>query len=84
MNDRPGDAAIVDVPMLIDGAWVESSPGVESRDPYRGELVSRAPEASPAEVEAAPPARSGRRSLDDQLAELEAGEAASQRALELE
>lgn len=53
MNDRPGETAIVDVPMLIDGAWVERPPGVESRDPYRGELVSRAPEASPAEVEAA-------------------------------
>jgi acyl-CoA reductase-like NAD-dependent aldehyde dehydrogenase len=41
----------VDVRMLIDGAWRSGADPFEVRDPYRGEIVSRAPTASPSEVD---------------------------------
>lgn len=43
----------VDVRMLIDGTWHAGGNAVEVRDPYRGEVVSRAPTATAAEVDAA-------------------------------
>ncbi|HEY8369594.1 MAG TPA: aldehyde dehydrogenase family protein [Thermodesulfobacteriota bacterium] len=42
--------SVVDVRMLIGGAWRSGGDPFEVRDPYRGELVSRAPTASAAEV----------------------------------
>lgn len=49
MNDRRG-TDIVDVPMLIGGEWVAGENMFESRDPYRGDVVCRAPESSALEV----------------------------------
>ncbi|WP_210257472.1 aldehyde dehydrogenase family protein [Chelativorans sp. ZYF759] len=34
------------VPMLIDGAWREADTLLDVRDPYRGDIVSRAPEST--------------------------------------
>ncbi|HEX7127488.1 MAG TPA: aldehyde dehydrogenase family protein [Thermodesulfobacteriota bacterium] len=45
--------SVVDVRMLIGGAWRSGGDPFEVRDPYRGELVSRAPTASAAEVDEA-------------------------------
>lgn len=41
------------VPMLIGGAWQEASDEHEVRDPYRGDVVARAPLSTEAEVGAA-------------------------------
>lgn len=45
--------APVDIPMLIDGAWVHGGESFDSIDPYRGDVVSRAPVSSAADVDAA-------------------------------
>ena len=37
----------VNVPMLIGGAWREGGGHTERRDPYRGGVVARVPEATP-------------------------------------
>jgi acyl-CoA reductase-like NAD-dependent aldehyde dehydrogenase len=44
---------VIRVPMLIDGAWCFADAEHEVRGPYRGELVSRAPESSAADLDRA-------------------------------
>lgn len=50
MTSRP-DAE--DVPMLIDGEWRQAQHLLPVRDPYRGDVVSRAPEATRQDLDAA-------------------------------
>jgi len=46
-------AEAIDVPNLIDGKWTAGTATFDSHDPYREAIVSRAPESSEIEVEAA-------------------------------
>jgi len=59
---RPSDnAATARVPMLIGGEWRFAAAEHEVRDPYRGDVVARAPLSSAAEVDAAIAAAAGAR-----------------------
>lgn len=53
MKDHHATTAAIDVPMLIDGEWIEGAKNFERRDPYRGHVVSRAPQSTQSEVGAA-------------------------------
>jgi acyl-CoA reductase-like NAD-dependent aldehyde dehydrogenase len=50
---RAARAEAVRVPLLIDGAWRFAESEYDVIDPYRGETVARAPEASAADLDAA-------------------------------
>ena len=50
---RTARAEAVRVPILIDGAWSMAADEYDVIDPYRGEVVARAPEASAADLDAA-------------------------------
>src|SRR5262245_6180961 len=43
---RSADPAVVEIPMLVDGAWRPASETYEVRDPYRGTVVAHAPRSS--------------------------------------
>jgi acyl-CoA reductase-like NAD-dependent aldehyde dehydrogenase len=50
---RTASAEAVRVPLLIDGGWRFADDEYDVIDPYRGEVVARAPEASAADLDAA-------------------------------
>ncbi|MEE9196112.1 MAG: aldehyde dehydrogenase family protein, partial [Alphaproteobacteria bacterium] len=55
MNELAGsaaDSATIEVPLLIDGEWRTGTRFFDSIDPYRGGVVSRAPETTGAELDA--------------------------------
>lgn len=47
------EVASADLPMLIGGAWQPAKQTYEVRDPYRGDIVAKAPRTSPADLDAA-------------------------------
>jgi len=47
------DSTAIEVPLLVDGAWRPGTRLFDSIDPYRGGVVSRAPETTEAELDAA-------------------------------
>ncbi len=46
------DSATIEVPLLVDGEWRTGTRFFDSIDPYRGGVVSRAPETTGAELDA--------------------------------
>lgn len=50
---RAADTEIVHVPMLIGGNWVRGDREYDVLDPYRGDVVARAPHSSAADLDAA-------------------------------
>src|SRR5215203_1261606 len=50
---RTGIAQVARVPMLIGGDWRFGQSEYDVIDPYRGEIVARAPESTPEDLDAA-------------------------------